>query len=107
MGLPEPPSYSGERSAAAIRIPNLRHALATSGHKPEKEFYTRRQYVVYEDQLQYEVATFSSTHEKKDYSNMKEQYTNKTGKAQHSGLNSLQASMWKNVRSQAYAWDKS
>ena len=38
---------------------------------------------------------------------MKEQYTNKTGKAQHSGLNSLQASMWKNVRSQAYAWDKS
>ena len=106
MGLPDP-SYSGERSAAAIRIPNLRHALATSGHKPEKEFYTRRQYVVFEDQLQYEVATFSSTHEKKDYSNMKEQYTNKTGKAQHSGLNSLQASMWKNVRSQAYAWDKS
>ena len=58
------------------------------------------------EQLQYEVATFSSTHEKKDYSNMKEQYTNKTGKAQHSGLNSLQASMWKNVRSQVYAWDE-
>ena len=75
------PSYSGERSAAAIRIPNVRHALATSGHKPEKEFYTRRQYVVYEDQLQYEVATFRSTHEKKDYSNMKEQYTSKTGNA--------------------------
>ena len=43
--------------ASGTRIPNLHHALATSAHKPEKEFYTRR----------------------------------------------VHASMWKNVRSQAYA----